>query len=217
MLAGFAGQHVVSFEDLNIDLSLEVQNKRYSQILYLIGYVVPGLHFWKKNRFPGKLSKTEQKNRSTNKYPDLCWQVANVLATEVTILRYSKETHTPNHLKVPLANYRLRWLKVAFGRSVRFRKGFGIICLLFSGAGHLNLPYLHVSSTDRHNLHLKVKAAVAEKKLRVTRETAWNLYRCSPVSFLWQIIHFIAKIMHTSIHAQHTYDMIILNRLGNFA
>ena len=25
---------------------LEVQNKRYSQILYLIDYVVPGLHFW---------------------------------------------------------------------------------------------------------------------------------------------------------------------------
>ena len=46
MLAGFAGQHVVSFEDLNIDIFLEVQNKRYSQILYLIDYVVPGLHFW---------------------------------------------------------------------------------------------------------------------------------------------------------------------------
>ena len=41
-----AGQHVVSFEDLNIDIFLEVQNKRYSQILYLIDYVVPGLHFW---------------------------------------------------------------------------------------------------------------------------------------------------------------------------
>ena len=25
---------------------LEVQNKRYSQILYLMDYVVPGLHFW---------------------------------------------------------------------------------------------------------------------------------------------------------------------------
>ena len=46
MLAGFAGQHVVSFEDLNIEIFLEVQNKRYSQILYLIDYVVPGLHFW---------------------------------------------------------------------------------------------------------------------------------------------------------------------------
>ena len=46
MLAGFVGQHVVSFEDLNIDIFLEVQNKRYSQILYLIEYVVPGLHFW---------------------------------------------------------------------------------------------------------------------------------------------------------------------------
>ena len=42
MLAGF----VVGFEDLNIDIFLEVQNKRYSQILYLIDHVVPGLHFW---------------------------------------------------------------------------------------------------------------------------------------------------------------------------
>ena len=46
VLVGFAGQHVVSFEDLNIDIFLEVQNKKYSQILYLIDYVVPGLHFW---------------------------------------------------------------------------------------------------------------------------------------------------------------------------
>ena len=46
MSAGFAGRHVVDFGDLNIDLFLEVQNKRYSQILYLIDYVVPGLHFW---------------------------------------------------------------------------------------------------------------------------------------------------------------------------
>ena len=45
MLAGFAGQHVVSCEDLNIDSFLEVQNKRYSKILYLIDYVVPGFHF----------------------------------------------------------------------------------------------------------------------------------------------------------------------------
>ena len=37
---------VVSFKDLNIDIFLEVQNKRYRQILYLIDYVVPGLHFW---------------------------------------------------------------------------------------------------------------------------------------------------------------------------
>ena len=46
MLAGFAGQHVVSVEDLNIDMFLEVQNQKYSQILYLIDYVVPGFHFW---------------------------------------------------------------------------------------------------------------------------------------------------------------------------
>ena len=46
IMAGFAGQHVVSVEDLNIDIFLEVQNKKYSQILYLIDYVVPGFHFW---------------------------------------------------------------------------------------------------------------------------------------------------------------------------
>ena len=46
IVAGFASQHVVSFGDLNIDMFLEVQNKRYSQILYLIDYVVPGFHFW---------------------------------------------------------------------------------------------------------------------------------------------------------------------------
>ena len=46
MSAGFAGQHVVGFEDLSIDIFLEVQNKEYSQILYLIDYVVPGLYFW---------------------------------------------------------------------------------------------------------------------------------------------------------------------------
>ena len=41
MLAG-----EVSFEDLNIDIFLEVQNKRYSQILNPTDYVVRGLHFW---------------------------------------------------------------------------------------------------------------------------------------------------------------------------
>ena len=43
------GFGLVSFEDLNIDIFLEVQNKRYSQMLYLIDYIVPGLHFWYKN------------------------------------------------------------------------------------------------------------------------------------------------------------------------
>ena len=46
VLAGFAGQHVVSFEDLNIDIFLEVQNKRCSQILYLIDYITYGLDLW---------------------------------------------------------------------------------------------------------------------------------------------------------------------------
>ena len=46
MSAGVACRHVVDFGDLNIDIFLEVQNTRYTQILYLIDYVVPGLHFW---------------------------------------------------------------------------------------------------------------------------------------------------------------------------
>ena len=46
MSAGFAGRHVVGFGDLSIDISLEVQNKRYSQILYLIDYIAYGLHLW---------------------------------------------------------------------------------------------------------------------------------------------------------------------------
>ena len=38
MFAGEAGQHVVGFLDFFIDMFLEVQDKRYSQILYLIDY-----------------------------------------------------------------------------------------------------------------------------------------------------------------------------------
>jgi hypothetical protein len=35
MMAGLAGQHVVVFGCLSIDIVLEVQNKRHSQILYI--------------------------------------------------------------------------------------------------------------------------------------------------------------------------------------
>ena len=45
MSPGEAGRHVVGFLCFFIDIFLEVQNKRYSQTLYLIDYVVPGLHF----------------------------------------------------------------------------------------------------------------------------------------------------------------------------
>jgi hypothetical protein len=44
--AGFASRHVMGFEDLSIDDFLEVQNERYSQILYLIDYIAYGLHLW---------------------------------------------------------------------------------------------------------------------------------------------------------------------------
>ena len=46
MSAGEAGRHVVGFLDFFIDIFLEVQDKKYSQILYLIGYIAYGLHFW---------------------------------------------------------------------------------------------------------------------------------------------------------------------------
>ena len=51
ILAGFAGRHVVGFEHLSIDVFLEVQNRTYSQILYLIGYIVYGFHLWYKIHF----------------------------------------------------------------------------------------------------------------------------------------------------------------------
>ena len=48
MAAGEAGRHVVGFEDLSIDVLLEVQNKRYSLIFYVWDYIVYGLHLWYK-------------------------------------------------------------------------------------------------------------------------------------------------------------------------
>ena len=46
MSAGFAGRHVMGFEDLSIDVFLEVQNTKYSLILYLMDYIAYGLHLW---------------------------------------------------------------------------------------------------------------------------------------------------------------------------
>ena len=46
MLAGGAGQHVVGFLDLFIDIFLEVQDQKYSSILYLIDYIAYGFHLW---------------------------------------------------------------------------------------------------------------------------------------------------------------------------
>ena len=51
MSAGFAGRHVVGFGDLSIDVFLEVQDKRYSEILYLIDYIAYGFHLWSKIYF----------------------------------------------------------------------------------------------------------------------------------------------------------------------
>ena len=46
MSAGEAGRYVVSVLECVIDVFLEVQYKRYSQILYLIDYIACGLHLW---------------------------------------------------------------------------------------------------------------------------------------------------------------------------
>ena len=43
--AGFAGRRIMDFWDLSIDISLEVQNQKYNQILYLLDYIVPGPQF----------------------------------------------------------------------------------------------------------------------------------------------------------------------------
>ena len=47
-LAAFGGQQVVGFGDLSIDIFLEVQNEKYSWILYLIEYNAHGVHFCSK-------------------------------------------------------------------------------------------------------------------------------------------------------------------------
>ena len=38
----------VDFGDISIDVFLEAENKRYSPILYLIDYIVYGLHLYYK-------------------------------------------------------------------------------------------------------------------------------------------------------------------------
>ena len=44
MSPGFADRHVVDVGALNIDIFLEVQNKKYSEIWYLIDYIAYGFH-----------------------------------------------------------------------------------------------------------------------------------------------------------------------------
>ena len=46
MSAGFALRHVVGFRELSMDVFLEVQNTKYSYTLYLIDFIVHGLHLW---------------------------------------------------------------------------------------------------------------------------------------------------------------------------
>ena len=69
MLAGSAGQHVVGFWDLNIDIFLEVQDQKYSYILYLLDDIAPGPQFWYKLEFSPEIAQNLNKSRFTNKKP----------------------------------------------------------------------------------------------------------------------------------------------------
>ena len=51
MSTGEASRHGVCFVDLFIDVFLEIQNKKYIEILYLIDYIAYGLHLWYKTKF----------------------------------------------------------------------------------------------------------------------------------------------------------------------
>ena len=46
MLAGEAGRHVLDFSIVGIDVFLDTQHTKYSQLLYLICYIAHGLHLW---------------------------------------------------------------------------------------------------------------------------------------------------------------------------
>ena len=59
MSAGEAGRHVVGFLDFFIDVFLEVQNKRYSEILYLIDYIAYGLNLWYEIYFSRKSAENQ--------------------------------------------------------------------------------------------------------------------------------------------------------------
>ena len=62
----FTGRHVTGFGDLRIDMTLEVQNKTYIQIVYIINYIVYGSHSCY------KIQIFKEKGREpTSQYPDL--------------------------------------------------------------------------------------------------------------------------------------------------
>jgi hypothetical protein len=55
MSAGFVGRHVVDLLDLSTDVFLEVQDQRYSSILYLIDRILlMGFIFEAKSKFSRK-------------------------------------------------------------------------------------------------------------------------------------------------------------------
>ena len=54
MSTGFARRHVVGLLDFFIDVFLKVQNKKYSKVLYLIDYIVYGLHLCHKVQISGQ-------------------------------------------------------------------------------------------------------------------------------------------------------------------
>ena len=57
MSAGEAGRDVVGFLGFVIDIFLQVQDKTYIQILYLIDYIAYGLQLWYKEYFSRKFAE----------------------------------------------------------------------------------------------------------------------------------------------------------------
>ena len=55
--AGEAGRGIIDFLDFSIDISLEVQNKKYNQILYLLDYIAPGHQFQYKSKLSSKIAQ----------------------------------------------------------------------------------------------------------------------------------------------------------------
>ena len=59
---GLAGRHVVGLGDLSVDIFLEAQGKKCSYIMYLINYIVYGLHLCYKIHILKKCAETLSEN-----------------------------------------------------------------------------------------------------------------------------------------------------------
>ena len=70
------------FRSIWICIFLEVQNKTYSEILYLINYIAYGPKFQHKNRNPPQIGSNPKKSRLTNKNPVCVYVFVVVLVSE---------------------------------------------------------------------------------------------------------------------------------------